>query len=132
MNYYQNEIERIRKVCYSNDRQIKTVISTKSYIDHKFDEELNLDLLSSIRFTSKFHFLRLFKKYYGLTPKKYLIEKRIEKSKECLKSGMNITETCFSIGFGCPSSFSTLFKSKTGKAPSQFQKEQLSQCRSIR
>ena len=75
---------------------------------------------------SKFHLLRLFKKHYGLTPRQYLIDKRIEKSKEQLKNGMSVTETCFAVGFESLGSFSTLFKTKTGKSPSEFQNEQLS------
>ncbi len=122
MNFYQRELDRIRKICYSNEGQIQTVIGTRKFIDLNFDRELNLDLLSDVRFTSKFHLLRLFKKYYGLTPKQYLIGKRIEKSKEYLKNGMPVTKTCFAVGFESPCSFSTLFKSKTGLAPAEFQK----------
>ena len=122
MNLYQRELDRIRKICYSNEGQIQTVIGTRKFIDLNFDRELNLDLLSDVRFTSKFHLLRLFKKYYGLTPKQYLIAKRVEKSKEYLKSGMSVTEACFAVGFESPSSFSTLFKSRAGLSPAEFQK----------
>ena len=87
---------------------------------------MNLDLLSRFRFVSKFHLLRLFKKHYGLTPRQYLIDKRIEKSKEQLKKEMSVTETCFAVGFESLGSFSTLFNTKTGKSPSEFQNEQLS------
>jgi AraC-like DNA-binding protein len=122
MNFYQQEMERIRRICYSNERQIETVIGIKNFIDNNFTKELNLDLLSRVRYTSKFHLLRLFKKYYGLTPSQYLTNRRIEKSKSNLKEGMTVTETCFSVGFESPASFSTLFKSKTGLAPVAFQK----------
>ena len=101
----------------------------RNYIEGNFDKELNLDLLSHIRFTSKFHLLRLFKKYYGQTPRQYLIDKRIEKSKTYLGMGMSVSETCYSVGFESPSSFSTLFKKKIGKTPTDFQKEQFSQSR---
>ena len=122
MNLYQRELDRIRKICYSNEGQIQTVIGTRKFIDHNFDRELNLNLLSDVRFTSKFHLLRLFKKYYGLTPKQYQICKRLEKSKEYLKAGMSVTKTCFAVGFESPCSFSTLFKSRIGLAPAEFQK----------
>jgi AraC-like DNA-binding protein len=122
MNYYQTEINRIKRICYSNQGQIETVISTRHYINNNFDKELNLNLLSHIRFISKFHLLRLFKKYYGQTPKQYLIDKRIEKSKALLKNGLSVTETCFDIGFESPSSFCTLFKCKAGLTPTEFQK----------
>jgi len=122
MTSYQREINRIRSICYSNEGQIETVIGIRNFIDRNFEKELNLDLLSHIRYTSKFHLLRLFKKYYGLTPKQYLTNRRIEESKNNLKKGMSVTETCFSVGFGSPSSFSTLFKSKIGLTPIEFQK----------
>ena len=122
MKVYQSEINRIKSNCYSNKRQIETVIGTRHYINNNFDKELNLDLLSHIRFTSKFHLLRLFKKYYGQTPKQYLTDKRIENAKELLKKGITVTETCFAIGFESPSSFSTLFKSREGLTPNEFQK----------
>ncbi|WP_299887181.1 AraC family transcriptional regulator [uncultured Lacinutrix sp.] len=126
MTFYETEIKRIRNICYSNNKQIETVIATRNYIDNNFETEINLDFLSLIHFTSKYHLLRLFKKYYGLTPRQYLMDKRIEKSKELLKEGMTVTQTCFSVGFESLGSFSTLFKTKTGKSPTKFQKEQLS------
>jgi len=127
MTYYEKEIMRISNSCFSNDRQIETVICTRTYIDNNFNKELNLNFLSYIGFASKFHLLRIFKKYYGLTPKQYLISKRIIESKKLLKSGMTVTESCYHVGFETPSSFSTLFKSRTGLTPSRYQKEQLSQ-----
>lgn len=126
MTVYEKELNKIRTVVYSNEGQISTVIAVRNYIDNHYDVNLNLDLLSHIQFVSKYHLLRLFKKYYGLTPRQYLIDKRIEKSKEHLRNEMTVTETCFAIGFESLGSFSTLFKSKTGKSPTEFQKEQLS------
>ena len=126
MTFYEKEINRINGIIYSNPKQIETVIGVKSYIDNNYENDLNLDLLSRFRFISKYHMLRLFKKHYGLTPRQYLIDKRIEKSKEQLINGMSVTETCFAVGFESLGSFSTLFKTKTGKSPTEFQKEQLS------
>src|SRR5687767_7443544 len=98
MTYYETEINKIRDMIYSNQGQLDTVIGTRNYINNNYDGDLNLDMLSHSRFVSKYHLLRLFKKYYGQTPKQYLTGKRIEQSKECLKKGMDIAETCFAIG----------------------------------
>jgi len=122
MTFYQSEVNRIKEICYSNERQIDAVIRARRFIDTHYEKEVNLILLSNIGFASKFHLLRLFKKYYGQTPKQYLTDKRIEKSKEHLKKGMTVMETCLSVGFECPSSFSTLFKTKIGLTPIEFQK----------
>ena len=123
MTFYLKEITRINTTCYSNKGQLDTVIGTRCYINNNFDKEINLALLAHTRFTSKFHLLRLFKKYYGQTPKQYLTDKRIEQAKELLTKGTTVTETCYSIGFDSPCSFSTLFKSRVGLAPAEFQKK---------
>jgi len=122
MTFYEKEINRINSIIYSNQEQIETVIGVKSYIDNNYNNDVNLDLLSHFRFVSKYHMLRLFKKHYGLTHRQYLIDKRIEKSKEQLINGMSVTETCFAVGFESLGSFSTLFKTKTGKSPTEFKK----------
>lgn len=126
MTLYEKKLNRVRRVVYSNQDQIDAVIGIRNYIENNFDSDLNLDLLSRIQFISKFHLLRLFKKYYGLTPRQYLIDKRIEKSRDLLRQGMKVTETCFAVGFNSLGSFSVLFKTKTGKSPAQYRKEQLS------
>lgn len=122
MTYYFSEVARIKDICYLNKGQLDTVIGTRHYINNHYDKEVNLNFLSHIRYTSKFHLLRLFKRYYGQTPKQYLIDRRLMKSKELLASGQSITDTCFDVGFESPSSFSTLFKSKFGLTPTEFQK----------
>jgi len=127
MTFYETELKRIKNICYKNEKQIETVIATRNFIDNNFEKEVNLDFLSHIRFTSKYHLLRLFKRYYGQTPKQYLTIRRLEEAKKYLKTGMSVSEACYSVGFETPSSFSTLFKSKIGLSPSEFQKEQLSQ-----
>ncbi|MEM7297128.1 MAG: AraC family transcriptional regulator [Bacteroidota bacterium] len=122
MTFYEQELKRIKQSIYSNQFQIDTVIATKHFIDTNYEKDLNLELLSKILLTSKFHLLRLFKKNYGVTPKQYHINLRIQKSRELLKSGVSVTETCFSVGFESLGSFSALFKSRTGYTPSEFQK----------
>jgi AraC-like DNA-binding protein len=126
MTFYEKKLNRIRSIVYSNEAQINTVIGIRNYIETNYAVDLNLDVLAHTQFVSKYHLLRLFKKYYGQTPRQYLIDKRIEKSKEHLLSGISVTETCFAVGFESLGSFSTLFKTKTGKSPTDFQKEQLS------
>jgi AraC-like DNA-binding protein len=129
MTYYEKEVNRIKSICYSNQGQIDTIIGTRNYIDNNFESNLNLNILSKVRFISKFHLLRLFKRYYGITPAQYLIERRIQKSKEYLGKGTSVTETCFLVGFESPGSFSTLFRNKIGLTPTEFQKKQLSRSR---
>ncbi len=122
MTFYESELNKIKSTLYADQFQLNVVIGTRNYIADNYDSVLSLDVLSHASFVSKYHLLRLFKKYYGQTPKQYLTDTRIERSMEYLKRGTSITETCFAIGFGSPCSFSTLFKSRMGLTPTEFQK----------
>lgn len=121
-NYFEEEVERIRNLIYSNQVQLDTIIATRRYINEHYHTDLNLELLSRELLVSKYHLLRLFKRYYGQTPQQYVSQKRIEKAKEHLKEGMSVTEVCYAVGFKSLGSFSTLFKKKTGSSPLEFQK----------
>lgn len=122
MNYYIQEVKRIKGICFSNEIQIDIAVNTKRYIDTNFYKAINLDLLAQIGFTSKYHLIRVFRKYYGVTPRQYLITKRIEAAKRNLKAGKSVTDTCYTIGFESINSFSNLFKAKTGIPPSIYRK----------
>lgn len=122
MTYYIQELQRIKELCFSNQIQLDIAVNTKRYIDTNYGQEINLDLLAHLRYTSKFHLIRVFKKYYGFTPRQYLIDKRIEKAKSFLKSGLGVTDTCYTVGFASINSFSNLFKAKTGMSPSIYRR----------
>lgn len=122
MNHYIQELNRIKGICFSNEIQLQKAVNTKRYIDSHFDTKIDMDILAHEHCSSKFHLIRLFKKYYGTTPRQYLISKRIEKAKTHLKAGKSVSDTCFIIGFESIQSFSNLFKAKTGMSPSAFRK----------
>lgn len=67
---------------------------------------------------------KLFKKEVGITPHRYLSDKRLEAAAECLASsalcGNNISEIAHQCGFREPLYFSRVFKNKYGVAPSQY------------
>ena len=122
MSLYAQHIENYKARKFGNEGQFEAVKQVKKYIDEHFHEELNLDVLAQKKFISKFHLLRLFKHYYGQTPRQYLTDKRLVRSKELLVSGTSVTETCYAIGFKSLGSFSSLFKSRNGVSPKEFQK----------
>ena len=126
MTFYKQELNRIRAIVFANQEQVDSVIAIRNFIETNYHNDLNLDLLASRHAISKFHLLRLFKRYYGLTPRQYLIDRRIGASKRLLSEGMSVTQCCFEVGFESLGSFSRLFKKKIGLSPSQFQKEQFS------
>jgi AraC-like DNA-binding protein len=121
MSYYQDEVARITKSLYPHDDLTKQIVGAKLYMDKHFSDDINLDKIAGKALVSKFHFIRLFKKYYGRTPNQYLQEVRIEKAKLLLRQGRSIDEVCTAIGFTSKTSFISLFKKMTGKTPLTYQ-----------
>ena len=95
----------------------------KLFIDENFASDIDLDKISDEACFSKFHFVRLFRSIYGRTPHQYLTHVRIEKAKEYLNEGRTVAYACFKVGFDSVSSFTGLFKRRTGLTPRQFQLE---------
>ncbi|MEL7338975.1 MAG: AraC family transcriptional regulator [Bacteroidota bacterium] len=122
MTYYTEELKRIKAMCFSNEEQVEMAVNTKRYLDIHFASEINLTQLAQLRYTSKYHLIRVFKRYYGLTPRQYLIDKRIEKARAMLKAGESVSDTCFLVGYDSVQSFSHLFKAKSGMSPSAYRR----------
>ena len=121
MTLYRDEIARLKKDLYPHDDLTRQIRDAKHYVDKHFSENINLDKIASKALVSKFHFIRLFKKYYGRTPNQYLQEVRIGQAKKLLLQGNTIDEVCAAIGFVSKTSFISLFKKKTGITPFFFQ-----------
>ncbi|MCG9547993.1 helix-turn-helix transcriptional regulator [Vibrio harveyi] len=85
-------------------------------------ENIELNDLAKAAFMSRFHYVRIFKQMYGVTPRSYLRDMRIKKAKVLLKEGHSITDTCFQVGYESLTTFSSVFRKSTGYSPKAFQK----------
>ena len=102
----------------------RRIVQAKLYIDDRYAENIDLDNIADEAYFSKFHFIRLFKTIYGKTPNKYLISVRIEKAMQLLRSGHNVSDACFSVGFESITTFSGLFKKNVGLTPGKYLHQQ--------
>lgn len=100
----------------------RRIVEAKIFIDVHYALPIDLNNISEEAYFSKFHFIRLFKSAYGVTPHQYLIKVRIENAKLLLAKENPVSQVCFTIGFESISSFTALFKKLTGITPSAYQK----------
>lgn len=109
----------------------RRIVQAKMFIDANFASPIELDNFADEASFSKFHFIRLFKEIYSVTPHQYLIQVRIEKAKTLLQQGNCVSDTCFEVGFESTSSFSGLFRKVVGVTPSAYLKVQLARRQQI-
>ncbi|HEX5170606.1 MAG TPA: AraC family transcriptional regulator [Cyclobacteriaceae bacterium] len=93
------------------------------YLNSIEDYDIDLGALASLANLSKYHFLRLFKLAYGLSPYQYVQKLRLEKAARLLKSrALSVKEVASLLGFENSNSFSRLFHQRTGYYPQFYQR----------
>jgi AraC-like DNA-binding protein len=106
---------------YKKEYLYKKIVAAKLFLDENYQSDINLDNLISEAYISKYHFIRLFKETYKVTPHKYLTEKRLKIAKLKLENTKELVlDICFSVGFSSVSSFCNLFKSATSQTPLEY------------
>jgi len=99
----------------------KALEQVVTHIVEHYNETIPLDDLSRIACLSVYHFSRLFKEKYSLSPHQFQIRHRIEKAKELMSySRLSLTSIAEKIGYGSLYAFSKAFKQAEGVSPRQF------------
>ncbi len=83
---------------------------TVELIHDTIPEQPSLTLLAEEAGMSKYHYLRTFKRYTGLTPHQYSLSVRIQKATERIISGESIVQASTESGFSDESHFTRHFK----------------------
>lgn len=95
----------------------------RDYADRNYAAPLRLEDMAAAACLSKYHFLRLFRVTYGLTPMQYVSQRRIERAQDLLRAtNLTVTEVCFAVGFSSLGSFSSRFKEMVGETAGEFQR----------
>jgi AraC-like DNA-binding protein len=92
-----------------------------AYIRGHYMQELSLDELARLHAMSPKRFSYYFHKYIGCRPIDYMIQYRMEKAGELLRtSKFPIRDVASSVGYDNPLYFSRLFRKKFGMSPSAY------------
>jgi AraC family transcriptional regulator len=110
------------KKVITNEELFRAMLSAKAFIDDHVMENPSLDQISLQAGLSKYHFIRVFKNAFGISPYQYQKRKRLELAKIDLINGNELSYTAIRFGFPDAYSFSKAFKQQFGKTPGSIRK----------
>ncbi|MDX1992409.1 MAG: AraC family transcriptional regulator [bacterium] len=93
----------------------------RRFLDRHYTMPITIDQLSGEVGLSPYYFIRRFRSVYRQTPHQYLMQRRIARAKELLRTtDLSITEICAAVGFESLGSFSALFSKIAGLSPTAY------------
>jgi RpiB/LacA/LacB family sugar-phosphate isomerase len=93
------------------------------HIRKNLDTPLGVGALSRLATMSQSHFSKMFKLSTGLAPHQFVLQERINRSKELLRQGdAKIVDVALEVGFENQAHFTTVFGNFVGMTPRQFQR----------
>jgi AraC-like DNA-binding protein len=92
-------------------------------MEDNFSYNLNLDAYARLCGRSLSSFKRDFKKHFDISPKRWLLRRRLVFAKQLLLgTEQTVQEVCYDAGFENPSHFNRVFKEQIGQTPLDFRK----------
>jgi AraC family transcriptional regulator of adaptative response/methylated-DNA-[protein]-cysteine methyltransferase len=90
------------------------------YIEENFQDQPSLQELAAHLSLSPFHFQRLFKRWVGISPKRFLQFLTVDHAKKLLNENQSILDTTYESGLSSPGRLHDLFVTIDAVTPGQF------------
>lgn len=121
----------LNRVCNESHIRQPDLLYARRFIDENMNRKIDFTGLAKSMGMTFDLFLRSFKKKYGVSPKNYLIDLRLEKAKKMLEEpDRNCTQVALECGFSSTAQFSTMFREKYGITPKKYALEKKNPARS--
>jgi len=99
---------------------LRRLLHVTDYIHTHLHQDLSLEQLARVACLSKFHFLRLFKIAFQVTPYQFINAERIRRAKKMLlHTRLEVQEIATVLGYENASAFSRMFFRQLGTYPTQ-------------
>ncbi|MDC7288912.1 AraC family transcriptional regulator [Blautia schinkii] len=110
----------------ASERSSMLVERVREYLDIHFAEEISYKEFNRIFGYNEKYITAVFKEKLGVTPSRYVLEKKMELARRLLSSdcGMLLKEVAQRVGYSDQLYFSKVFKNCTGMSPSSYMKRE--------
>ena len=96
----------------------------RQYFHEHYNEPINIEEYAQSRHTSISLFMRNFKKVYGVSPKQYILNIRMNNAQNLLEStNYTVAEIAAIVGYDNALYFSRIYHKQKGQAPSDYRKK---------
>ncbi|WP_065755735.1 helix-turn-helix domain-containing protein [Bradyrhizobium paxllaeri] len=91
------------------------------YIEASLTTDIRLEELAAQACLSPFHFSRLFREATGLSPHRYVTDRRVQAARqELARNNLSLVEIALEFGFGSQANFTRVFRKATSLTPGQY------------
>lgn len=103
---------------WTQDARIAKVVK---YVHSNIYNEISSEELADVACVTKPYLIRLFNKHFGISPLRYINQKKIERAQLLLLTeNLSVKDIAYTIGFNDDSYFIRLFKKLTGTTPQEY------------
>jgi len=101
----------------------ETITAVLAYIDRNIAGHITNAELSKLCYQHPNHFVRFFKKKTGMTPQRYITERRVQMTKRLIEqTDLKLSDIATQVGFCDPSHLSKVFKKYYALTPQEYRK----------
>ena len=110
-------------ITITSSRTAAEIDGAVSYFSEHYNEQINIDDYAKQNFVSTSWLIRNFRLYTGITPKQFIMKKRIYNAEILLQNQhYSINEIARIVGYDNPLYFSRIFQKTKGISPSEYRK----------
>lgn len=112
-----------RDVVHAGQLSLRARDRVRTYIENHLSDDTSLAEMARQVGLSRFHFIRAFRATFGLSPYRYVMACRIERSKHLLsRTSDPIKEIASALGFSTQQQFASAFRNAVGVTPTEFRR----------
>jgi AraC family transcriptional regulator len=101
----------------------RRVREAQAFMQENLHRDVDLPAIAREASLSPYYFSRAFTAFVGVPPYRYLIQLRVARAQELLRtSELTVTQVCQRVGFNSLSHFTTTFHRHTGTTPTDYRR----------